>query len=65
MNKTLLLKVFVLCVLFCQLVNKASAQYAVGGEATEKLQKSLYWLTWKPGDFGMTPSGTASGATIL
>ncbi|WP_460694862.1 CshA/CshB family fibrillar adhesin-related protein, partial [Mucilaginibacter puniceus] len=63
MNKRLLLKVFLLFALFFQLVNKASAQYAVTGTASTNLQKSIYWLTWKPGSFGMSTTLSSSGAT--
>jgi hypothetical protein len=67
MNKRLLLKVFVLSVLFCQLVSKASAQYAVAGTAPVDMQRSVYWLTWNPtgNTFGLIPPiGAASNKII-
>ncbi len=64
MNKRLLLKVFLLCLLFCQLVNRANAQYAVGGEAPLKLQRSVYWLTWAPYTNPTTGATNVYGLTV-
>jgi hypothetical protein len=49
-----LLRIVFLCALFSQFFTKASAQYAIGGQAGNTLVKSVYWLTWDSGAAGST-----------
>jgi len=56
-----LLRIVFLCLLFCQIVNKATAQYAIGGAAGNTLVKSVYWLTWDSGATGSTMISWPSG----
>ncbi|RZA01231.1 MAG: tandem-95 repeat protein [Sphingobacteriaceae bacterium] len=61
MNKGLLLKVFLLFVLFFQLVNKAQAQYAISGTAPNGLPSKVYWLTWNTANFQKVIDGGGPG----
>ncbi len=61
MNKRLLFKVFLLCLLFCQFINKAQAQYAIGGTAPNGLASKIYWLTWNTANFQKVVDGGGPG----
>ena len=68
MIKKYLPKVLLLCFLFCLCLNKAWAQYAVGGSAGTTLTNSVYWLTWDKAASGSkllsSPAGS-SGSNII